>query len=70
MTLVDKSPSVAPHEFTSISFPVKILKILLHDIQSSGDAATITAQNATVDVDSDDGVSTFIFFLTEYALTA
>jgi hypothetical protein len=54
---------VAPHEFTWVTFPVKILKILLSHIQASGDAATILAQNttvdvnATVDVDSDDGVS-------------
>lgn len=48
----------APHEFTSVSFPVKALKIIIHDLQSGGDAATISAQGNTVeDVDSDDGVS-------------
>lgn len=49
--------TAAPHEFTSIPFPVKALKILLHDVQSGGESATITAQNDTYDVDSDDGVS-------------
>ena len=47
----------APHEFTSITFPVKALKILVHTIQSGGESATLTAQGGTDDVDSDDGVS-------------
>jgi hypothetical protein len=47
----------APHEFTSIPFPVKALKIIIHDLQSGGDSAIITAQGNTFDVDSDDGVS-------------
>ncbi|KXN85718.1 Importin-9 [Leucoagaricus sp. SymC.cos] len=44
-----------PHEFTSIPFPVKALKIIIHDLQSGGDSATITAQGPTFDADSDDG---------------
>ncbi|KAH9486456.1 Importin-9 [Psilocybe cubensis] len=44
-----------PHEFTAISFPAKALKIILHDIQSGGESATLTAQGGTFDVDSDDG---------------
>ncbi|KAF8913175.1 armadillo-type protein [Gymnopilus junonius] len=44
-----------PHEFTTIPFPVKALKIVLHDIQSDGDAATLTAQGNVYDVESDDG---------------
>jgi hypothetical protein len=41
-----------------VPFPVKALKIIIHDLQSGGDAATISAQGNTVeDVDSDDGVS-------------
>ncbi|KAF5352862.1 hypothetical protein D9756_006082 [Leucocoprinus leucothites] len=44
-----------PHEFTSIPFPVKALKIIIHDLQSGGDSATITAQGNTFEVDSDDG---------------
>lgn len=48
---------IAPVEFTSVPFPVKALKILLHDVQSGGESATITAQGEAYDVDSDDGVS-------------
>ncbi|KAJ7109870.1 armadillo-type protein [Mycena epipterygia] len=39
----------------SIPFPVKTLKLLLHDVQSGGEAATISAQGESYDVDSDDG---------------
>ncbi|KAG6896763.1 hypothetical protein C0992_006277, partial [Termitomyces sp. T32_za158] len=48
-----------PIEFTSIPFPVKALKLVLRDVQSSGDSATISARGgaATNDIDSDDGVS-------------
>src|ERR1700731_4725248 len=49
--------SAVPHEFTTIPFPVKALKILLHDLQAHGDAATITARHGDFDADSDDGVS-------------
>ncbi|KAL0951964.1 hypothetical protein HGRIS_008615 [Hohenbuehelia grisea] len=45
----------SPQEFTRVPFPVKALKILLHDVQSGGESATITAGNDTVDIDSDDG---------------
>lgn len=45
----------APHQFTSIPFHVKALKILVHDVQSGGESATLTAQGGTHDVDSDDG---------------
>ncbi|KAF8167572.1 armadillo-type protein [Crassisporium funariophilum] len=44
-----------PHEFTPVSFPVKALKIILHDLQSGGESATVTAQGDVYDVDSDDG---------------
>lgn len=44
----------APHEFTSVPFPLKALKLLLHDVQSGGDSATIPPPD---DVDSDDGVT-------------
>ncbi|KAG6885829.1 hypothetical protein C0993_009221 [Termitomyces sp. T159_Od127] len=46
-----------PTEFTSIPFPVKALKLILRDVQSSGDSATISARGgaATDDIDSDDG---------------
>jgi hypothetical protein len=46
----------APHEFTSVPFPVKALKLLVHDLRSGGDSATIP--KAEYDVDSDDGVRT------------
>ncbi|PPQ99515.1 hypothetical protein CVT24_005305 [Panaeolus cyanescens] len=45
----------APHEFTSIPFPVKALKLILKDIQSGGEAAVFSAQGDTFDVQSDDG---------------
>jgi hypothetical protein len=48
---------VAPHEFEMISFPVKAIKLLLHDIRIGGDAAAITTGNR--EVDSDDGVGLF-----------
>ncbi|KAH7915756.1 armadillo-type protein [Hygrophoropsis aurantiaca] len=43
-----------PHEFTSVPFPVKALKLLVHDLRSGGDSATIPAGEA-YEVDSDDG---------------
>jgi hypothetical protein len=47
-----------PHEFTSVPFPVKALKILTHDLQAHGDSAIITSQgNGFNEVDSDDDVS-------------
>jgi len=50
---------LAPHEFTSIPFPVKALKIILHDVQSGGEAATFSAQSGgdAFEIESDDGVS-------------
>jgi len=47
-----------PHDFTRVAFPVKALKMLLHDLQSDGEAATMSAFNtefqaAEID-DSDD----------------
>ena len=47
----------APHEFTSVPFPVKALKLLVHDLRSGGDSATIP--KVDLDVDSDDGVRAF-----------
>jgi hypothetical protein len=56
--LVPNRLSLVPHEFTSVPFPVKALKILIHDLQAQGDSATIMAQNESFDdVESDDGVS-------------
>ncbi|TEB38615.1 ARM repeat-containing protein [Coprinellus micaceus] len=47
-----------PHEFTQIPFAVKALKIIIHDLQSGGESATIAAAGGfkNVDVESDDGV--------------
>jgi len=44
----------APHEFTSVPFPVKALKLLVHEMRSGGESAAIP--NTTFEVDSDDGV--------------
>ncbi|KAF5393539.1 hypothetical protein D9757_000551 [Collybiopsis confluens] len=45
-----------PTEFTSVPFPVKTLKILLHEVQSGGEPATMgNTQEFADDVDSDDG---------------
>jgi len=45
-----------PHEFMRIPFPVKALKIIVNDLQSGGEAATLAAgAHSTYDVDSDDG---------------
>lgn len=47
-------PVPVPHEYSVIPFPVKALKLLLHDLHSGGDAAAISAAGATDLVDSDD----------------
>ncbi|KAG5638025.1 hypothetical protein H0H81_002226 [Sphagnurus paluster] len=45
-----------PTEFTSIPFPVKAVKLLLHDVRSGGESATIAHGGGdTYDIDSDDG---------------
>ncbi|KAL0575020.1 hypothetical protein V5O48_006949 [Marasmius crinis-equi] len=45
-----------PTEFTSIPFPVKAIKIILHEVQSGGESATMgAAQDDVQEVDSDDG---------------
>ena len=54
--------TTAPHEFTSVTFPVKALKLLVHDLRSGGDSATIPAGEA-YEVDSDDGVRFLVFVL-------
>lgn len=55
----------APHEFTQVPFAVKALKIIVHDLQSGGESATITAAGGYkgVDVESDDGVCDISFLL-------
>ncbi|KDQ62857.1 hypothetical protein JAAARDRAFT_146629 [Jaapia argillacea MUCL 33604] len=44
-----------PVQFTSVPFPVKALKLLLHDLHSGGESATLNTQGEDLDVDSDDG---------------
>ncbi|KAI0829067.1 ARM repeat-containing protein [Trametes gibbosa] len=45
-----------PTEFTSVPFPVKALKILVHELQSGGEAASMGFNAADVaELDSDDG---------------
>ena len=44
-----------PPQFTRVQFPVKALKLLLHELQPSGEAP---APSAPLDTQSDDGVST------------
>ncbi len=43
-----------PHEFTSVSFPLKALKIIIHDLQTSGESGMPSGSN--LDAESDDGV--------------
>ena len=54
---------IAPHEFTFIGFPVKALKIILHDLQSGGESATVSAQGEVYDIQSDDEVGWSYFYL-------
>ncbi|KAG6849551.1 hypothetical protein H0H93_007499 [Arthromyces matolae] len=56
--IVNSANKDAPTEFTSITFPLKALKLLLHDVRSGGESATLSAQGGASnfdDVDSDDG---------------
>jgi hypothetical protein len=46
-----------PPQFTRVPFPVKALKLLLHELQSNGEAASIAAPIAPLDAGSDDGDS-------------
>jgi hypothetical protein len=48
---------LAPHEFTYIPFPVKALKIILHDLQSGGESAVIPTPGESV---QDDDVRLFL----------
>ena len=51
-------PPTVPTEFTSVPFPVKALKLLLHDLQSGGEAASMGFSAKDVsEAASDDGVS-------------
>jgi hypothetical protein len=46
---------LAPHEFTAVPFPVKAIKLLLKDLQTSGEAATMAAHSNIPDFEPDSG---------------
>lgn len=54
------SPFAVPTEFTIVPFPVKALKLLLHDLQADGEAASKGLGKVASDVGSDDGVRNLI----------
>jgi hypothetical protein len=47
-----------PPQFTRVQFPVKALKLLLHELQTNGEAATLAAPTAPINTGDDDGVRT------------
>jgi len=47
-----------PPQFTRVQFPVKALKLLLHELQTNGEVATLAAPTAPLDTEDDDEVST------------
>jgi hypothetical protein len=51
------SHDAEPPQFTRVPFPVKALKLLLHELQANGEAASIAAPTAPLDTGSDDGDS-------------
>ena len=51
------SHDAEPPQFTRVPFPVKALKLLLHELQTNGEAASIAAPTAPLDTGSDDGDS-------------
>ena len=54
---VDIARIAEPPQFTRVPFPVKALKLLLHELQTNGEAASIAAPTAPLAADSDDGDS-------------
>ncbi|KAH9958982.1 ARM repeat-containing protein [Russula dissimulans] len=57
-TIMTRSKTrIQPPQFTRVPFPVKALKLLLHELQSNGEAATLATPTAPVDAESDDGNS-------------
>ncbi|KAH0837873.1 armadillo-type protein [Lanmaoa asiatica] len=46
--------SSGPHEFTSVTFPVKVLKLLLHDLRSKSESVSFPGGEAFVDTDDED----------------
>jgi hypothetical protein len=46
-----------PPQFTRVAFPVKAIKLLLHELEPTGEAASLAAPRAPLDAQFDDGVS-------------
>jgi len=46
-----------PPQFTRVQFPVKALKLLLHELQTNGEVSTLAGPTAPLDAESDDGDS-------------
>lgn len=46
--------SAAPHEFTSVTFPVKALKLLVHDLRSKSESVSFPGGEGFVDTDDED----------------
>jgi len=44
----------SPHEFTSVTFPVKVLKLLVHDVRSKSESISIPGGEGFVDSDDED----------------
>ncbi|KAF8554336.1 ARM repeat-containing protein [Imleria badia] len=43
-----------PHEFTSVTFPVKVLKLLVHDLRSKSESVSFPGGEGFVDTDDED----------------
>jgi len=57
-TIMTRSKTkVEPPQFTRVQFPVKALKLLLHELQTNGEVATLAAPTAPLDTEDDDGDS-------------
>lgn len=55
MVLISHLPvCIAPHEFTSVTFPVKVLKLLVHDLRSKAEAISFPGGEGLVDTDDED----------------
>lgn len=52
------SRDTEPPEFTRVQFPVKALKLLLHELQTNGEIATLAGPRVPIDAESDDEVRT------------
>lgn len=45
---------IGPHEFTSVTFPVKVLKLLIHDLRSKSESVSFPSGEGFVDTDDED----------------